>query len=154
MSSSLLNIASGGSLVDLDGTFFIQLGIFFVMFIFLHFALFKPVMRMIAARREATEGTTQRALQMKFDASELADDVDGKLVDIRSSAILERNRIIDDAREREREILSNAHAAAHREMENARVKMQSSGDAVRDQLRKDVGQLADAVMSRMLKKVG
>lgn len=146
---SLLSIASGGSLVDLDGTFFIQMGIFFVMFIFLHFALFRPVMRMIAARREATEGTTEKAHRVKEDAEKLGRDVDNKLREVRAMAAEERNRIVEDARVREREVLGVAQEAVRQSMTTARERMRTNAKSVKAQLTGELSQLADAVASRI-----
>ncbi|MBN2715000.1 MAG: ATP synthase F0 subunit B [Deltaproteobacteria bacterium] len=154
MSPTLLCIASGGSLVDVDGTFFIQMGIFFVMFIFLHFALFKPVMRMIAARHEATVGTTKKSQVLCEEAAELVADVDRKLAEIREEAAWERNRIIGDARKTERELLAAAQEASRREMANARGQMSESATGVREQLKKELGALADAVASRLMNRAG
>ncbi|MBN2340906.1 MAG: ATP synthase F0 subunit B [Deltaproteobacteria bacterium] len=152
MSSSLLCIASGGSLVDLDGTFFIQLGIFFVMFIFLYVALFKPVLRLIDARREATDGATEQANETREKAAKLANDVDAQLVDIRAVAAKERARLVDAARQKERELLASAMDAARTEMEKARAEMARSAETLRSQLHGDIGTLADAVASRMIDK--
>jgi F-type H+-transporting ATPase subunit b len=153
MNLSLLSIASGGSLVDLDGTFFIQMGIFFVMFIFLHFALFKPVMRMIAARREATEGTTEKAHRMKEEAEKLGRIADEKLMEARAAAAEERNRIIEDARDREREVLGAAQEAVRSSMTTARKQMTTNAQKVKAQLTGELGQLADAVVSRITGRV-
>ena len=154
MSFSLLSIASGGSLVDLDGTFFIQMGIFFVMFIFLHFALFKPVMRMIAARREATEGTTEKAFRLKDDAEKLTRDVDAKLAEVRIAAAAERNLIIEFARDNERDVLGAAQEAVRKDVTAARERMKTSAQNVKAQLTAELGQLADAVTSRMIGRAG
>jgi F-type H+-transporting ATPase subunit b len=153
MCLSLLSIASGGSLVDLDGTFFIQMGIFFVMFIFLHFALFRPVMRMIAARREATEGTTEKAHRMKEEAEKLGRDVADKLREVRAMATDERNRIVEDARDREREIIGAAQDAVRQSMTSARERMRTNAKSVKVKLTGELGQLADAVASRITGRV-
>lgn len=154
MSLPLLSIASGGSLVDLDGTFFIQMGIFFVMFIFLHFALFKPVMRLIAARHEATEGTSRKADMMRADAAELAAAIDKKVAEMQSAAVAERQRVIDAAREREHEILENAQDAMLREISDARAQLQESAKSARDQLEDELEQLADTVATRLISRAG
>ena len=103
MSPHLLAISSGGALVDLDGTFFVQLGLFLFMFVFLYLALFRPAIRLIEARREATDGTKERAIAMRKEAEGFSDEVDRQILDIKSAAILERDRMIEQARRQDRD---------------------------------------------------
>ncbi len=151
MSPHLLAIASGGSLVDLDGTFFVQLGLFVFMFIFLYLALFRPAIRLIEARREATQGTRERAIAMRKEAEGFSDEVDRQILDIKSAAILERDRIIEQARRRDRDLMAAARVKSQKAVENARTQMKRDGEMVRKELEVEVEALATGVAARILR---
>lgn len=151
MAFIFLTIASGGgALVDIDGTFFIQLGTFFVMLIFLYAALFRPAIRMIEARRDATLGTKEKAQKMKKEAVSLSDDMEAKIANLRASATEERDEIVEAARREERELLAKAKEESHALVEKAREDMGASGSLVKAQLLKEAESMADIVASRIL----
>ncbi len=150
MSPHLLTIASGGALVDLDGTFFIQFALFIFIFVFLYFALFRPAIRLIEARREATEGTRERAIAMKKEAAAFSDEVDRQIFDIKSAAILERDRMIEQARRRDRDLMAAAREKSQKAAQNARMQMKRDGEMVRKELEVEVEALATGVATRIL----
>jgi F0F1-type ATP synthase membrane subunit b/b' len=150
MAPHFLSIAAAGSIVDIDGTFFIQLGIFTFASVVLYAILVRPVVRLIEARREATEGTTERAVRMSEEAATLARDVDRQILDIRSAANAERLRTLEEARRQEREVLDRARAESRRAIEEARERMEKSAVEVRAGLRREVDAHASIVAARVL----
>ena len=150
MAPHFLSLAASGSIVDLDGTFFIQLGIFAVTSVVLYAILVRPVVRLIEARREATEGTTERAGHMGEEAASLARDVDRQIMDIRSAANAERLRTIEEARRLEREVLDRARAESRRAIEAARERREKSAAEARVGLKREVDAHASIVAARVL----
>ena len=142
--------SGGGSLVDLDGTFFIQLGLFLFMFIFLYAFLFRPMVRLIEARREATEGAMLKARDMSEEAARLSDDVDARILDIRTSAGAERDRMLEQARRQERDLMARAREESRVTVERARGELEKSGEQVRARLESEVDAMASAVAERIL----
>jgi F-type H+-transporting ATPase subunit b len=150
MAAMMLVPLSGGSLVDLDATFLIQLGLFFFMVLFLYALLFRPAIRLIEARREATEGTRARAVEMLAEARRLSADVDGQIRDIREAARAERDRFVEEARRKERELLDAAREKTRATVEAARSRMEREAAAVRKDLESRVPALALAVAEQVL----
>jgi F-type H+-transporting ATPase subunit b len=150
MAPHFLSLAASGSIVDIDGTFFIQLGVFTVVSIVLYAILVRPVVRLIEARRDATEGTKERAGRMGEEAATLKRDVDRQILDIRTAANAERLRYIEEARRREREVLDRARAESRRAIEAARAKMETSAADARAGLQREVAGLASIVAARVL----
>jgi F-type H+-transporting ATPase subunit b len=150
MAPHFLSIAAAGSIVDIDGTFFIQLGIFTVVSVVLYAILVRPVVRLIEARREATEGAKDRAGRVAEEAAALARDVDHQLLDIRAAANAERIRSVEEARRQEREILERARAESRRAIESARAEMERSAATARAGLQREVDALASVVAARVL----
>jgi F-type H+-transporting ATPase subunit b len=142
--------SGGGSLVDLDGTFFIQLGLFFFMFVFLYALLFRPMVRLIEARREATEGAMDRAKATSAEAEKLAGDVDARIADIRASAAEERDRMVEQARRQERDLMASALEESRGTIEKARLELEERGREVRARLESEVDAMASAVAERIL----
>jgi F-type H+-transporting ATPase subunit b len=142
--------ASGGALVDLDATILIQFVIFIFVFLVFRQLLFKPAIRLIEARREATEGTRTKAEKMDNDAKELNEDVEKRLKEIRSSASSERDKLVDQARRSERDLMTRAREDAHGILAQSRKEMSEQALAAKKELEKEIGALADSVASKIL----
>jgi len=150
MAPHFLSLAASGSIVDIDGTFFVQLGIFTVVSVVLYVILVRPVVRLIEARRDATEGTMERAGRMSEEAATLKRDVERQILDIRTAANAERLRFVEEARRQEREILDRARAESRRAIETARAQMEKSASEARAGLQREVDGLASVVAARVL----
>ncbi len=150
MSPHLLAMTSGGALIDLDGTFFVQFGVFIFMFIFLYLALFRPAIRLIEARREATEGTKEKAIAMRKEAEGFSDEVDRQILDAKNAAILERDRIVEQARRQDHDLIAAARVKSQKAIESARTQMKRDGEMVKKELEVEVEALATGVATRIL----
>jgi F-type H+-transporting ATPase subunit b len=150
MAPHFLSLVAAGSMIDLDGTFFVQLGIFTVASIVLYVLLVRPVVRLIEARRDATEGTAERAGRMSEEAATLKRDVERQVLDIRTAANAERLRFIEEARRQEREILDRARVESRRAIETSRAQMMKSAAEARAGLQREVDGLASVVAARVL----
>ena len=137
-------------MVDLDATYFIQLGVFLVTFLLLYLVLFRPMIRLIEGRRAATEGTRNEAQSLREQVDELEADVARRLGEVREHASAERIKMVDEVRQAERDRLAEAREAARVEMERAHETMTRSGEAVRAELANEVGALASAVATQVL----
>lgn len=142
--------AAGGSMVDLDATYFIQLGVFLVTFLLLYLVLFRPMIRLIEGRRAATEGTRNEAQSLGEEAAKLQADVARRLEEVRASTQAERIKMVDEVRQVERDRLAEARETAHAEIERAHEEMTRAGAAVRSELENEVGALATSVATQVL----
>lgn len=150
MAPHFLSTAAAASIVDLDGTFFIQLGMFAIIAVGLYGLLVRPVVRLIEARRDATEGTMERAAGTRERAAGMRREVERQIHDIRGAASAERVRFVEEARRREREVLDRARADSRKAIEAARVDMERSAVQVRTGLEREVDAMAAAVAARVL----
>jgi F-type H+-transporting ATPase subunit b len=142
--------ASGGSLIDLDATFFIQLGIFAVLFFLLRSLLFAPVLRLIEARRIATQGAGLAAAELKAKALQLRAHANSSLEEARSSAMDARAKIVEEARKQAAEIVRQARESSSKSTESARAERDRALETVRISLLADVDALAGAAIFRIL----
>lgn len=150
MGLHLLSFISSGSMVDIDGTFFIQLALFLFMFVFLYIALFRPMVRLIEARREATLGAKEKAAKMSEEAAALTVEVEDRLAKVRLETAAHRAELIEKARTEEREMLAAARAASHEAAEEARTLLSQKQVEVKKQLAAEVEQMASTLAGRLL----
>ena len=145
-------LLSSGSLVDIDATLFIQLGIFLLMLVLLRKLLFQPVIRVVEARHDATDGATEAANALREEADRLNDKFEKKLEEVRSTVKVDRERIVDEAHRQEREIIRKARAEAHDLLTKMREETANEASKTRAQLENEVVSLADMVAQKILNR--
>jgi F-type H+-transporting ATPase subunit b len=143
-------ILASGSLVDLDKTFFIQLGVFLVMLVILRSLLFKPIIRLIDARHEATAGAVKTAEKLTEEAALLSAEVEKKLAGARTEAIKVRNETLERAKKQEREIGSAAREKAGRIIADMRARASSDMKNARQQLEEETRSMAILLSEKIL----
>lgn len=143
-------VAASGSIVDIDKTVFIQLGVFLLLFLVLRQLLFKPVIRLIEARRLATEGTRTEAKAFDEEATKLSGDVEQQLADIRSSATAERRRMVDQAKRQERELLIKAREDSRAMIDQTKQELESQAEQAKQTLREEIDAMVDVVATKVL----
>lgn len=103
------SLAAG--LVDLDATYFIQLGVFLLVYLLLSQVFFRPYVERLRRRRDSTQGIRQRAQELETRARALLQEVENRMAEARQTAVAERKRLAEEgarlrdaliARERER----------------------------------------------------
>ena len=149
---SLLSIAAGASLLDIDGTIFIQLGIFIFMFLILHFALFKPVVRLIEVRHDATLGVEREAARMDEECNDINFWVDEKLAEIKEQAVKEQKVIVEQAGSEAFKIINKAAQISEDRIEKSVKELMDNAQSVRRGLAGDVDAMAEAVALAILDK--
>ncbi|MBC8073906.1 MAG: ATP synthase F0 subunit B [Deltaproteobacteria bacterium] len=144
--SSLL----GAPVVDIDGTFFIQAGIFIALALVLHPLLFKPWLQARARRAEAIEGAVRKAETLREQAVTMVGDYDQRIVRAREQA--------NDVRAesyREQDTASSATLAGLRESVSTetdaeRVRIAAQAEQARAQLGDKVEELAQTIAAKLL----
>lgn len=150
MATQLTVILSSGSLVDIDATLFIQLGVFLFMLLVLRFLLFKPVIRLIEARREATVGTVESSASLQKEAALLTADFNAKIEEVRAAAAHEKNSIVSGAKQKEREILDAAKARTEQVTADIRAKAETEMKQARQSLESETRSMASLLVEKIL----
>ena len=120
MLASLLLAAA--PVVDIDGTFFVQGGIYVGLVLILTPLLFKPWLAALARRTEAIEGATKKAKALRADANELGARYDEKLAEARDKAHEVRSDARRDEETKQSEVVALARNSAQEKLEAARKK--------------------------------
>jgi F-type H+-transporting ATPase subunit b len=137
-------------MVDIDATIAIQLGVFLFMLLVLRKLLFQPVVRLIEARQEATEGALEVARALDEEAAALNQKITAELDGVRASAGAERDRMVDEARAREREIVRRARGEAHEMVVKMRAETETVAEETRRQLAGDIEAIAAMIAAKAL----
>jgi F-type H+-transporting ATPase subunit b len=117
--------ASARSIVDVDATVFVQLGLFLLCFLLLRGLVFKPLLRLVDERRAQTLGMREEAKQLDSDADERNKKVLRALQQTKLEGQTERERMRQQSKQREQEILRTAKEEAARLQDTARAKVEA-----------------------------
>lgn len=149
LSATLL---SGGSIIDLDGSFFVVLVVFFVAFFMLRALVFKPMIALFEAREAATEGAKAEAARLEREAASAGQQFEDELKKVRVQAAKEAEVLRADAQKREREILDQVRAETEKTTSDADKKLATEAAALRRDLVASTPALAKQIASKLLSR--
>jgi F-type H+-transporting ATPase subunit b len=112
--------------------------------------LLRPLLRVLDARTERTDGTRKRASRLEAQVREIVARYEGSLLEARRSAESSRRAILDDARLRAAEETTAARSDAEQEIASARQQLAAASAQARRSLRERSEELAREAASRVL----
>src|SRR6187401_3312482 len=137
-------------LIDVDGTIFLQLGIFLVLMFVLGKFLWKPYLRVRTERVARVEGYREEAAKLEVDAQQRLQRADAALAEARRVGAGERAVARAEAHAREQTLLAEATAAAQRKLADARTRLNAAIAAERKKLEGDASDVAMAAARKIL----
>lgn len=146
----LSTLLSGGSPIDLDGTVFIQLVLFFVAFILLYALVFKPMMALFEAREEAIDGAQDEAKRLQAEVQSKQSEFDAEMSKVRSTATEERERLKAEGQKLETRLLEKVREETQKVMADAKERLDKEAGSARTQLNSATPALAREIASRVL----
>lgn len=149
LSSVLL---SGGSIIDLDGTIFVQFGLFFLAFILFRSLFFKPMIALFEAREERIDGARAKAKQLESEASEKGETFEEEMRKVRLQAGEERERLRKEGQRLEKRILEDVRVETQNQQSEAEAKLRSQANTIRKELDASVPVLATQIASKLLQR--
>ena len=148
ISSSLL--ASKIPVVDLDGTIFVQAGIFLLLLLILRGLLFKPWLEARERRVEKIDGAIKAADDLKTKADALGEEYDQRLAAAREQAL----EVSNDARRKSdaegAELVGAARQEAGNKLEKSRAELEQEIAKAREALSGRVSSLAQEITTKVL----
>lgn len=143
-------LLSGGSPIDLDGSFFVQLAIFFVAFLILRSLVFKPVMELFDARDAAMSGSKELAEKMSGEADATRESFEAQLRNVRQKASEERDRKRGEAQQLARDLTSKARQHNTSQLTAAKARLDMEAREARTKAEAEVPELARQVSEKLL----
>jgi F-type H+-transporting ATPase subunit b len=150
MPSLLSVVLSEGSIIDLDGTLFVQLGIFLVLFFVLRALVFRPMTSLFAAREAAIDGAREEARRMEREAKEQSGSFDEAIREVRTSAGMQRDRLRADGLAIEKQLLETVKEETTKVLDDAREKLDGEREKIRHDMVAQAPVLARQIASKLL----
>jgi F-type H+-transporting ATPase subunit b len=146
----LLLASAAAPVVDIDGTIFIQAGIFLLLMAILHPLLFKPWLATRARREHAIDGTLLAASELRVEAERIGVDYDARLADARGRAGAVRSEAVKAAESDRQRRLADTRSATNLDLQELRERLGRESDAARSTLAARVDELAADIATRIL----
>lgn len=146
LSAALLEAA----IIDLDGTFFVQLAIFFTALVVLRALVFKPMIALFDAREAAMEGSRADARRMEREATEKANKFDEEMRRVRLAAGEERDRLRGEGQKAERDLLEVVRKELQGQAADAEKRLATERTRLRGELQTRAPELAREIARKLL----
>ncbi len=150
LSATLAALLSGGSIIDLDGTLFVQAAMFFIAFGVLYALVFKPMVAMLEAREEAIDGAKVEAKRLEVEVKEKQASFEAELRKVRGASSEERDRLRAEGQEIEHKLLDRVRTETHTMVAEARSRLDSEAALARQELAQQRPQLAREIANKLL----
>jgi F-type H+-transporting ATPase subunit b len=137
-------------LIDIDGTVFVQLGLFLVLVLILNQFLWKPYLRVRQERVTRVDGYRKDAAQMEVDAADRLARVEARMADARRVGSGERAAARAEAQAFEQKLLAGAQSAAQRTLKAASSRLDATVAAERVRLEAGAAEIAAQAATRIL----
>ena|GEM_PF-2133965 len=137
-------------MINLDYTLLIQAAIFIVFVLLINQFMFRPVVRLLERRKEATTGAQEKALSLQEKAEREAALLEEKLAQARQEAALERDRVKKKVLEEQKQYLERARRAIEKDIPALREKALEEAKKVEDSLKKGMGPFAEKIAAKVL----
>ncbi len=146
----LTALISAAPVVDVDGTAYIQLGLFLLLMVLLNQLLYKPWLQTRERRQLAIEGTAKAAEQLRGQADSLSQEYDERLTKVRNEALDLRSKSRREVDGEKTTKVADARNRAASELEAERARLASEAAAAREALTRRVDELAQQVANKIL----
>ena len=137
-------------LIDIDGTFFVQLVVFIVLAYLLSRLLFKPFLEVRGQREASIEGARQEAARMEEEAAARLADYTQKIGKARKDAHEERQKLQAEALKREREIHEATLKQTQTLMGESRARIEVDATTTRRELEPKSREIAEVIARKVL----
>jgi F-type H+-transporting ATPase subunit b len=145
-------LLSEGSIIDLDGTIWIQLGLFAVAFLVFRPLIFRPMIALFEAREAAIEGSKLEALRLQDEASAESEEFDVEMRRLRLQAGEERDRLRAEGKRLERTVLERVREETDKLLSEADAKLKAEAVKLRSEIDQSIPALAKQIASKMLNR--
>lgn len=148
----LLLVANERPLINVDITLLLNIGVWLLLFFFLRSTFWGPMLRLIAAREEGTEGLRTEAAELRKQATGLRTDFDARHQNALQGAQGERKVLQDEGKRRADEILAKVREEVNASLETQRATLATERAKVRKEVQATVPALAADIAAKILRR--
>jgi F-type H+-transporting ATPase subunit b len=142
----------GGGFISLDKSLIIQVVNFLILMFLLQRILYKPLLAKMSERTEAIRQSLDEAQRARAEAARQQEENVERLRAAHAEAASIRAAALKEAAEEQRKLVEAARAEAARLVESARAQMDADIRRAREELRREVGDLAIGVAEKLIRK--
>jgi F-type H+-transporting ATPase subunit b len=142
----------GGGLISVDKSLIIQVINFVILLFLLHRLLYKPLLAKMEERSSAIKKSLDEAQAARAEASRQQEENAARLKAAYAEAAAIREQALKEAGEEQRRLVEAARAESQRMMETAKAQMDADIRRAREELRREVGDLAVSVAEKLIRK--
>jgi F-type H+-transporting ATPase subunit b len=150
MHQAVTTLAAAHPLIDIDGTVFVQFGLFLILWLVANKLLFQPYLQLRERRKAGIEGARAESERMTAQADAKLADYEKQLAAARSRANDEGRKVRAEAAAHEKDVTDKARAEAQKSIDVATTKMRAEAEAARLQLLPQANTLAKQIASKLL----
>lgn len=147
-----LTVILSGSLIDLDGTIFIQFALFVLAFFILRALVFGPIVKLLEARDAAIDGAVETARTMTQEAKDAEAEFEAEMRTVRLAASAERDKLRADGKKLEASLLAKVREETQTQLDEAEKSLNREAQQVRQEMVSKTPLLARAIASKMLER--
>lgn len=152
MHATSLLLASSAPVVDIDGTIFIQAGIFLLLMAILYPLLFKPWLATRDRREQAIAGTSGAATDLRARAEELGREYDRRLAAARTEATTLRSDAVRAGEADRQRQLAEIRASTGSELSELRARLARDAEVARAALSERIEGIAEDIAAKLLRR--
>jgi F-type H+-transporting ATPase subunit b len=145
-------LLSEGSIIDLNGTIWIQLALFGIAFLILRPLVFRPMVALFEARESAIEGSKLEALRLQDEAAAESEEFDEEMRKLRLQAGEERDRLRAEGKRLERTVIERVQQETDRQLAEADAQLSREAAKMRSEINDSVPALAKQIASKLLER--
>jgi F-type H+-transporting ATPase subunit b len=142
----------GGGLISLDKSLIIQVINFLILLFLLQKLLYKPLVAKMSERTEAIRKSLDEAQRARAEAARQQEENAEHLRAAHAEAASIRAAALKEAAEEQKKLVDAARAEAARLVEAARAQMDADIRRAREELRREVSDLAIGVAEKLIRK--
>jgi len=150
LSPALAASEGGGVTVVPDWSVSIQIVNFLFLIFALNLLLFRPIRKIIAERNQKTRGMELAISNAAASAAEKDQAFAKSIKDARAQGLKEKEALVNQAQEEERQLIENINVKAQADIEDIRRKIAADAEHVRQSLQQDVGTFANEIARKIL----
>src|SRR5438552_10834232 len=141
-----------GGLISLDRSLIVQVVNFVIMLVILQRLLYKPFLTKMQERTAAIQKSLEEAQAARAEAARQQAENETRLRAAHAEAAAIRAQALKEAADEQRRLVEAARAEAQRLLDSARTQMDADVRRAREELRRDVGELAISVAEKLIRK--
>lgn len=145
-------LLSEGSIIDIDGTIFVQFGIFALAFLFFRPLIFRPMVSLFEAREQAIQGAKLEAQRLQDEAAAESEEFEEEMRRVRLQAGEERDRLRAEGKRLERTVLDKVRSETNKQLADADAQLKTEARRLREDIQRQVPLLGRQIASKLLQR--